>query len=335
MEYNQATFTEVTLMLSRSIPTVTLSLCLALAGPACSEDASPAQDAAPSPDQATPDTRAPDAPLPDQRPPDLPTPDVSQPDQTAVDLQPADTGPPSPAMLGCADGTREGFLDHTKFPLIAACGGAWTIKGAHNTTPACKRQAGNSGKLPQGTNCNVTDLCAAGWHVCYGKVDVLSRNAKGCLNILDGTKGPAFFLARTSSTGAFNCSQDSTKFGGPGTSNDLFGCGDLGCKMVQGKCTVGGAGCDPLKDCAGCKTGDKCANGSVCKPSVCFPLTTASHDLCKGLRNDKNCGAWCNHLGKHSSQKNTWDCGKDTKLEANNVLKGDPAVQGGVLCCRD
>ncbi len=304
---------------------------------ACDREAAPALDQAVAHDQqadrttdlAQPDRPRPDAPLPDSAPPDKALPDKA-PDTLAPDL-----GPPGPKTLGCADGTREGFIDHLKYPRIAACAGAWAIKGAHNTTPACKRQAGNSGKIPKGTGCNVTDLCAGGWHVCYGKVDVLSRNPKGCVNIMDGAKGPAFYLARTSSTGAFNCSQDSTKFGGPGTSNDLFGCGDLGCKMKQGTCTVGGKTCDPLKDCAGCAKGSKCANGSTCKPGPCFPLTTASHDLCKGLRNDKGCGSWCNHLGKHAKLKNTWNCGSSSTLEANNVLKVDPAVQGGVLCCED
>ena len=308
-----------------------ISLC------ACDEEAAPAVDQAAPLDRgadATRDTARPDSPRPDAPRPDSASADQAPPDR-APDIVAPDLGPPGPKTLGCADGTREGFLDHVKYPRIAACAGAWTIKGAHNTTPACKRQAGNSGTIATGKGCNVTDLCAGGWHVCYGKVDVLSRNSKGCVNIMDGAKGPAFYLARTSSTGAFNCSQDSTKFGGPGTSNDLFGCGDLGCKMVQGTCTVGSASCDPLKDCAGCPKGNQCANGSTCKAGPCFPLTIASHDLCKGLRNDKSCGSWCNHLGKYPTQKNTWDCGSNSTLEANNVLKTDPTVQGGVLCCED
>jgi hypothetical protein len=280
-------------------------------------------------------------PFIDQTVHDTSVPDVARdlahdlkPDLKLVDSTPPDQSK-SPAVVGCSDGTREGFLDIPKFSRIAACAGAWSIKGIHNTTPACARAAGNHGTNTAGTGCNVTDLCAAGWHVCFGKVDVLSRNAQGCLNILDNATSPAFFLARTSSTGAFNCSQDSTLFGDPGTSNDLFGCGDLGCAMVQGTCTVGGANCDPLKACAGCPAGQQCANGSTCTPSSCYPLTTASHDLCKGLRNDKSCGDWCNHLGKFPALKNDWDCGTSDTLEANNVVKSDPAVQGGVLCCQD
>ena len=310
--------------------------------PACDTDetAPIAKDSTVPPDKTVkadlppPDTGRPDWPWPDMPPvkPDLPpTSDLAPPD-----LVPADLGPPSPKVLGCSDGSREGFLDHTLYPRLAACQGAWTIKGAHNTTPACNRQSGNTGKIPLGTGCNVTDLCAAGWHVCYGKVDVLKRNASGCLNIMDGVKtGPAFYIARSSSTGAFNCSQDSTKFGGPGTSNDLFGCGNLGCGMTQGTCATGGATCDPLKVCATCPAGQACANSSTCTPAVCYPLTTGSHDMCKCLRNDKSCGSWCNHLGKYPTLKNTWDCGTNSTLEANNLLKTDPYSQGGVLCCED
>jgi hypothetical protein len=214
--------------------------------------------------------------------------------------------PVGQAQQGCSDDSREGFLDKAKFPLLAACQGAWTIKGIHHGVPACKREGGNDGKNAKGVGCNVEDLCAEGWHVCYGAKDVLERNPHGCNDIDAGAQpGPKFFLARTSSTGAFNCSQDSTKFGSPGTSNDLFGCGTLGC------------GLNP-------KT----------YPS-CKPLNRASHDVCKGLRNDKNCGAWCQHLGKFPGEPNVWDCGKSTTLEANNVIKSDPTRQGGVLCCSD
>ncbi len=324
------------MMVSMNRALILFGLPLLLAAGCDQDDVGGQADAAPDM-KATPDLSPPDIARPDWPPvPDLPlTPDLA-PDLMSPDLVSPDLGPPGPKVIGCSDGSREGFLDHVKFPRIAACQGAWTVKGAHNTTPACKREAGNTGKNPKGTGCNVTDLCASGWHVCYGKVDVLSRNASGCLNIMDNVKtGPAFYLARSSSTGAFNCSQDSTKFGGPGTSNDLFGCGNLGCKMVQGSCTTGSAGCDPLKACATCPAGQSCANASTCKPSVCYPLTTASHDLCKCLRNDKGCGSWCNHLGKYKGLKNTWTCGTNTKQEANNILKTDPHSQGGVLCCED
>ena len=197
-------------------------------------------------------------------------------------------------------------MDVQTYPMVAACQGAWTVKGIHHGTPACGRHGGNDGTNAAGNGCNVEDLCAEYWHVCYGAKDVLERNPHGCTDIAAGAPaGPKFFLARTSSTGAFNCSQDSTKFGTPGTSNDLFGCGNLGCPL-------------DLKT-----------------YPTCNPLNIASHDTCKGLRNDKNCGSWCAHLGKFAGEPNTWDCGTSTTLEANNVVKSDPTRQGGVLCCSD
>ncbi len=235
-------------------------------------------------------------------------PDISGGGQPDAGGLPGDTGSaPSGAMMaGCSDGSREGFVDEQVYPMVAGCQGAWTIKGIHHGIPACKRQSGNTGLNPAGQGCNVEDLCAPGWHVCFGAKDVLERNPLGCGGILDvQVKEPKFFLARTSSTGAFNCSQDSTKFGSPGTSNDLFGCGNLGCSM------------------------------NFKTYPTCNPLNRASHNLCKGLRNDKGCGDWCSHLGKFAGEPNVWDCGTNSTLEANNVVKKDPTRQGGVLCCSD
>ncbi len=50
-----------------------------------------------------------------------------------------------PLALGCADGTREGFVDPTAFPTVAACAGAWD------------GEVGQAGAL-----------CAPGWQVCDG-----------------------------------------------------------------------------------------------------------------------------------------------------------------------
>jgi len=97
---------------------------------------------------------------------------------------------------GCADGTREGFVDDKEFPKIAACSGAWDVKGIHHGKPKCGRKAGNTGTNKAGKGCNVEDLCADGWRVCYGKADVLSRNPEGCSRIMEGVKEPGFFLSK-------------------------------------------------------------------------------------------------------------------------------------------
>jgi len=251
-----------------------------------------------------------------------------------------------PGWVGCSDGTREGFIHVNSYPLIAGCGGAWDVPGIHNETPACGRKAGNSGENPNGTGCNVTDLCAAGWHVCLGKMDVMYRSKKGCEEIMEGAQSPAFFLTRTSSTGAFNCAPDA--IGDVTTVNDIFGCGDLGCPMTQGKC-ADGKGCVPGVQCKDCAKDLECVDGSNCTPSVCWPLTRGSHDGCAGLRNDmKSCTynettgqwgggwcCWCHHLLYWPDQQNSWECGGKGDSEASDVVKTDPYNQGGVLCCKD
>jgi hypothetical protein len=66
-----------------------------------------------------------------------------------------------PAVVGCADGQREGFADIAKFPTIAGCLGVWEGKATlrkGQTSKAC------------GDDLDVcsspADVCAQGWHVC-------------------------------------------------------------------------------------------------------------------------------------------------------------------------
>ena len=242
-----------------------------------------------------------------------------------------------PVFIGCSDGTREGFLDLGTYPLIAACGGAWDGPGIHNVVPACNRESGNSGINAAGTGCNVTDLCAEGWHVCLGRDDVDYRSPLGCDEIMVDAPSPAFFLVRTSSTGAMNCAPDT--IGEPTSINDIFGCGDLGCPANEASCE---------------------------------PLQVASHDLCKSIRNKPTSGCtchfpgeldpgdpkykegdfenvfctpnsggcgWCKPLDYYNkkygvSHPNAWDCGTNSTQEANFVTKSYPDQQGGVLCCQ-
>ena len=179
---------------------------------------------------------------------------------------------------------------------------------------------------------------------------------------MDGAQSPAFFLARTSSVGAFNCSQDASQFGAPSNSNDLFGCGDLGCstksQKTLGKCTGTQSGCDPLNPCPSCEAG-VCSDGSECQEGTCFPLTLGSHNLCKTLKvmpacncetdsvtgkvsclpTSGGCG-WCRPVNYYNellglNLETTWDCGMNGTQEANNVTKDDPDTQGGVMCCAD
>jgi len=210
-----------------------------------------------------------------------------------------DSGP-GPDM-GCSDGTREGFANTTSYPFIAGCGGAWDQPGIFNMAVSCAREAGNDGLNQAGTGCTVSDLCAVDWHVCYGRDDVLARNPGGCAGVMDGALDPVFFTTQMSSTGAFECSTGLT------STNDLFGCGNLGCDF----------------------------SSNATAAALCAPLIMSSHDMCKGLRNDGSCGDWCNHLGKYAALTNSWYCGTNSTEEALNVVKTGFDSQGGVLCCTD
>ncbi len=239
---------------------------------------------------------------------------------------------PVPEIIGCSDGTREGFIDLMRFNNLAACGGAWTVRGIHHNIPACGRQSGNTGSNRDGNGCNLEDLCAEGWHVCLGRGDVMTRSDYGCDGILDGVNQnePALFITRTSSRGSLLCDPDTV--GVPLNMNDIFGCGNFGCFAT-------GNDCDPLK--------------------------LSSHNLCSALRQSCGCSkqgdgsvtcsdnsgaCYGNNIG-HSidyfsalngkSYSPAWDCSSDLpdsgagEQEARDILKSQPDSQGGVMCCKD
>jgi hypothetical protein len=146
-----------------------------------------------------------------------------------------------PSQAGCADGTREGFTDLALHPDVASCAAAWSTPGilaAGTRNPACGRAAGNDGSNPSGAGCTVADACAAGWHVCDGLADLVKSLGKAsCADAADGASG--FYVIRQSSTGcsacatgaALGCDAASCAQGcaqSAATTNDVFGCGDLG-----------------------------------------------------------------------------------------------------------
>ena len=238
---------------------------------------------------------------------------------------------------GCSDGTREGFIIGSAYGLIAGCAGGWDVPGIHHSIGACGNNAGNDSDNPNGVGCNVADLCSEGWHVCLGKSDVQAHNPSGCEGIMDGAKGGQFFLARTSSTGAFNCAPDT--IGSPNSVNDLFGCGDLGCPATESTCAPLQLGSHdkckalnykPTASCACQFAGElpvddpKYAEGDM-ETVVCQP-NSGGCGWCKPL------DYWAYKLGEDLPA--TWDCGTNTTAEANNVVKTGPEL-GGVLCCKD
>jgi hypothetical protein len=218
--------------------------------------------------------------------------------------------------VGCADGTREGFVNQTTFPAIAACAGGWDGNGGManyvgvfpaplRTTNANCAQNGNSGPNPSGTTCSATDLCATGWHICGGG-EVIARvqaaldsgTADGCA--ADTWPANSFFAGAIGSTGCYECAEPSATLTGtsctnancmagcqanPGLTNDIFGCGSEG--VVVGTC------------------GDVDRSGG----NVCGALDSG------------------------------WSCGSDGFRESVNVVHNPSpasgASPGGVLCCQN
>lgn len=216
---------------------------------------------------------------------------------------------------GCADGSREGFLDSATYPDIAGCSGAWSVPGislfstapacpgldVFNTlAPACDRQAGNDGTNPSGSGCNVADLCAPGWEVCPSEAVVAAR-AGSCADAVP-TGQSLFFATRQSSNGCNKCAL--------GTSTDSSVCNAESCKT----------GCLNTEwtsnDVYGCGAGAQGGNNI----GSCGQLNSASGNL-----GDQLPGTW--NLNAATSADNNGLC------EAVVVTHSSP-TDGGVLCCR-
>lgn len=132
---------------------------------------------------------------------------------------------------GCADGTREGFVDIARYPRIAGCSGAWSIAGAFGDgEPSCDRQAGNDGAIVDGSGCDVDDLCEPGWTVCSSTSAVSDRAVDGCEQAVPDGAGPTFFLAAISG--------DDGECNATGV-DGVFGCGNAGTEDL-------GLSCAPL-----------------------------------------------------------------------------------------
>ena len=150
---------------------------------------------------------------------------------------------------GCADGRRDAFLDVDRYPRIAACAGGFSIAGLSRAfAPTCDRGAGDDGPNPNGVGCSATDLCAPGWHVCVSAADVASHSPDGCAGAADAAPRSFFATRQTGpgcghcATGAdMSCDNSSCR---PGcaqterTTNDIFGCGNLGATPMASSCGV-------------------------------------------------------------------------------------------------
>jgi hypothetical protein len=131
----------------------------------------------------------------------------------------------APIVVGCSDGTREGFRDVLDWPSIAGCAGAFDqagVMGSPDVLPVCYLQAGDTSANPTGAGCNAADLCATRWHLCRDSADVAKHSPTGDCEGCVPAGEPRFFLVASGASPMGICSPD------PRAENDLHGCGGLG-----------------------------------------------------------------------------------------------------------
>jgi hypothetical protein len=139
-----------------------------------------------------------------------------------VDLAPTIS---DPLIVGCSDGTREGFRDIKNWPSIAGCAGGWTQQGLldpSSRTPECLRVAGNDSSNPEGFRCSVSDLCAPTWHACLDGPDVTSHSPTGGCESAVSPGDEALFVVMVGASPQGVCYHD------PSAANDIHGCGSIG-----------------------------------------------------------------------------------------------------------
>ena len=110
-----------------------------------------------------------------------------------------------------------------------------TPEDSKGSALSCARGAGDDGGNPDGTGCNIGDLCAVGWHVCRDAADVAVSSPLGCTGATTSADLPLFFATRQSGPGDTRC--------GAGD-NDVFGCGNVVHSWAPN--ALGGTECAPL-----------------------------------------------------------------------------------------
>lgn len=215
-----------------------------------------------------------------------------------------DAGTPPPSV-GCADGTREGFVSLSSYPAIAACAGGWSVPGVTTTTtPACGRASGNSAANREGAGCSSADLCEAGWHVCLGKDEVALKANGSCADAVPaGAPNNSLFFA------VVQASQSNTTCDASGD-NDVFGCGNLGTQLSAGK------NCGVLTRALASTHAGTCGFNEA-EPSL------GPWQCMGGAQGDLHEGAIVTKQGCPGNA-----CQYDGRPVGN-------ADKGGVLCCRD
>ena len=130
-----------------------------------------------------------------------------------------------PLIVGCSDGTREGFRDIENWPDVAGCAGGWQWPGLIDPAtrvPHCFRVAGNDSRNPGGFGCSAEDLCALTWHACLDGPEVASHSPTGGCEGVVSSGDEALFVVMAGASPQGVCTSDLS------AANDLHGCGSIG-----------------------------------------------------------------------------------------------------------
>jgi hypothetical protein len=95
-------------------------------------------------------------------------------DENGQPFQIAQGEPGDPALVGCADGQREAFVDAAAFPGVAGCIAEWTGTASLRAPGTGATCGDDTGPCPA-----PADACAPGWHLCGSSGSVAEVAAIG------------------------------------------------------------------------------------------------------------------------------------------------------------
>ncbi len=249
-----------------------------------------------------------DTAIPIESPPDETDQPVEiQGNPLEFDDPPVDDPPETDPEAGCSDGEREGYLDWSAYPDIAACSGGWSVGGITRSdlAPTCSHGSGDDSWNAEGEGCSAADLCAEGWHVCEGKTEVAAMAGSCDDAVPSGTPDKALIFAVQQHSDNGSVCDDSSPNG-----NDIFGCGNLGTQLTSDK------NCGVLNRVIASMNQGSCGYNEA-EPShgpwECFGDSDSHY-----------------HEGELVTKKGCW--GSSCSYDGNPVGNSD---KGGVLCCRD
>jgi hypothetical protein len=121
-------------------------------------------------------------------------------EQTAIVVDGTTDSPKIGTVTGCADGTREGFIDRGRFPNIASCKAQW-IGAISLRKPASGVACGNDLSVCV----NPADACSRQWHLCNTPAEIAAVTEPSCNGTDAGVGRFAAAMSHSTSNVNGNC----------------------------------------------------------------------------------------------------------------------------------